>query len=51
MVHAPFEYFSHEDVLIPEAVNICPMIRVCVANVENVKDAVFSLKLESVMKM
>lgn len=43
--------FSHEHVLIPEAVNICPMLRVCVANVENVKDGVFSLKLESVMKM
>lgn len=43
--------FSNEHVLILEAVNICPMLRVYVANVENVKNGVFSIKLESVMKM
>lgn len=52
MVLVSFEFFfSYEHVLIPEAVNICPLLRVCVANVGNVKDDVSSLKLESVMKM
>jgi len=41
---------SYEHVLIPEAVNICPMLKVCVSNVGDVEDGVFSLK-ESVMKM
>lgn len=41
----------YENNLISEAVNICPMLRVSVSKVGNVKYGVFSLKLEYVMKM
>lgn len=42
---------SYEHILIPEAVIICPVLKVDVSNVGNVKNCVFSLKLESAMKM
>lgn len=42
-----FNIVLYEHILIPEAVNICPMLRVGISNVGNVKDGVFSWKLES----